>query len=167
MSVVAAAALVATHSAAMAQAAADAGNGITAALAVKELVSMGYAAKIDQDESSDPRISTTVDGFQWSVYFYDCANGSLEQRVCASFQFYSGYTVRTGFPLETINKWNTEKRYARAYTYVQRDKTTNARVEIDALVAGTSADPAKTFRAYFTKMKNSTDGFRKLIGASH
>ena len=89
------------------------------------------------------------------IVFYDCGTGALEQRNCESIQFYTGYTVPNGFPLATTSKWDTEKRYARAYTYVQRDKTTNARIEIDVLIAGTGTDPAKTFRAYFTKMENS------------
>ena len=79
---------------------------------------------------------------------------------------YSGYNVRNGFPLDAINKWNTEKRYAKAYTYVQRDKTNNARIEIDVRIADTGADPARTFRAYFTKMKSAAEGFRKAIGFS-
>jgi hypothetical protein len=142
----------------------DAGVRISAGLVVDELRDLGYAAKIDQDESGDPRVNTKVDGYDWSIYFYDCGPGALDARTCVSFQFYSGYTVAKTFPQQTVNKWNTEKRYAKAYTYVQRDGTNNARIEIDVLMEGTLADPKQTFRAYFTKMKNSADGFRKAIG---
>ncbi len=158
--------LVATHSVSMAQDSSKAGNGISAGLIASELRAMGYTARVDKDESGDPRVNTKVDGFEWQVYFYDCGTGEPEQRNCDSFQFYSGYNVRNGFPLDTINKWNTEKRYAKAYTYVQRDKTNNARIEIDVRIADTGADPARAFRAYYTKMKSAAEGFRKAIGFS-
>ena len=137
---------------------------ISAGLVVNELRAMGYSAKIDQDESGDPRVNTKVDGYDWSVYFYDCGSGPLGERTCISFQFYSGYNVAKSFPQQTINKWNIEKRYAKAYTYVQRDGTNNARIEVDVLMEGTQADPRQTFRAYFTKMKNSAEAFRDTIG---
>jgi hypothetical protein len=142
----------------------EAGNRISAGLVADELRELGYSAKIDQDDSGDPRVNTKVDGYNWSVYFYECGSGALEARTCVSFQFYSGYTVAKTFPLQTINKWNTDKRYAKAYSYMQRDGTNNARIEIDVLMEGTQADPKQTFRAYFTKMKNSAEGFRKAIG---
>jgi len=60
--------------------------------------------------------------------------------------------------------WNRENRYAKAHTFIQKDKRNNARIEIDVLVAGTQADPAQTFRAYFTKMKNAAGKFRNVVG---
>ncbi len=156
----------AAKSASTAQDSPNANDGISARLIAGELQALGYPATIDKDGGGDPLVTTTVDGFRWSIVFYDCGTGALEQRNCDSIQFYTGYSVPNGFPVATTNKWDTEKRYARAYTYVQRDKTTNARIEIDVLIAGTGADPAKTFRAYFTKMKNSAEGFRTLIGCS-
>jgi hypothetical protein len=46
------------------------------------------------------------------------------------------------------------------------DRTNNARIEIDVLIADTLADPAKTFLAYFDKMKNQAEAFRKFVGCS-
>jgi hypothetical protein len=137
---------------------------ISASVIAHELEAMSFTAKIDQDDTGDPRVTTKVDGFEWSIYFYDCASGVLAERGCASYQFYTGYIVPASFPLTTINKWNTEKRYAKAYSYVQRDHSNNARIELDVLLAGTGADPAKSFRANFVKMRNAAEGFRKAIG---
>jgi hypothetical protein len=143
----------------------DANDRITAGFIAQQLRAMGLPANIDKDPSGDPRVGTKVDGYDWSIYFYDCTAGSdLGNRGCISYQFYSGYVVPAIFPLATINKWNTEKRYAKAYLQVQHDKTTNARLEIDVLVSGTGADPSRTFQAYFKKMKDTTDAFRKAIG---
>ena len=149
---------------ALGQTAADGSERITAGIVAHELEAMNLSAKTDQDESSDPRVTTKVDGYNWSIYFYDCGTGPLEERGCTSYQFYSGYQVSTNFPLATINKWNTEKRYAKAYTSLQRDKTTNARIEIDVLLAGTGADPGRSFRANFAKMRNAAENFRQAIG---
>jgi hypothetical protein len=153
-------------SAAYAQNTSDANDYIAAGFIAEQLRAMGLPARIDKDDSGDPRVNTKVDGHDWSIYFYDCAAGDdLEKRSCQSYQFYSGYLVPNSFPLATLNKWNTEKRYLKAYLYQQRDRTYSAHIEIDVLVNGTGADPARTFQAYFTKMKNDSEEFRKAIGA--
>ena len=139
-------------------------QSISASLVVAELKSLGHSADIDKDDSGDPRINTKVDGYAWSVYMYDCEAGVLQERQCTSFQFYSGYSRPKATPLQTINKWNIEERYAKAYNYVQKDGKFSSRIEIDVLVRGTDADPAKTFRLYFDRMKKKAIDFRKVIG---
>jgi len=141
-------------------------QSISASLIVAELKALGHSADIDKDESGDPRVNTKVDGYAWSVYMYDCDAGTLQDRQCTSFQFYSGYTPSKTTPLQTINKWNTEERYAKAYNYVLKGGKVSSRIEIDVLVRGTNADPAKTFRLYFERMKKKAIDFRKAIGFS-
>ena len=106
----------------------------------------------------------TIDGYDWSIYFYDCAPGARDDRQCVSYQFYSGYTLKQAVSPDVINKWNTEQRYAKAYTYVQRNGSHSARIEIDVRSAGTGADPARTFRIYFDIMKDKAAEFRKTVG---
>jgi hypothetical protein len=161
---VAASALIVSASASRGEEASGASGAISAGIVATQLQALGYAAKINSDKSGDPRVKATVDGFAWDIFFYSCDNGPLEQRGCASFQFYTGYTVPNDFSPQTINKWNTDKRYAKAYTFVKHDGKNDARIEIDVLIAGTLADPAKTFRAYFVKMKTAAENFRKVIG---
>ena len=139
-------------------------QSISASLIVAELKALGYSADVDKDESGDPRINTKIDGYAWSVYMYDCDAGVLQDRQCTSFQFYSGYSRPKATPLQTINKWNVEERYAKAYNYVQKDGKFNSRIEIDVLLRGTDADPAKTFRLHFERMKKKAIDFRKAIG---
>lgn len=159
----AAAALMVTASVSLAE---ETSGAISASVVASQLQALGYTAKINSDKSGDPRVKATVDGFAWDIFFYDCGSGPLDQRGCASFQFYTGYTVPNDFPLQTINKWNTDKRFAKAYSYVKHDGKNDARIEVDVLIAGTLADPAKTFRAYFVKMKNGAENFRKAIGCA-
>src|SRR5215510_5698332 len=131
---------------------------ISASLIVAELKALGYSADIDKDDSCDPRINTKVDGYDWSVYMYECDDsGALPDRQCGSFQFYSGYTPSKTTPLQTINKWNTEERYAKAYNYVLKGGKVSSRIEIDVIVRGTDINPAKTFRNYFEVMQKKAN----------
>lgn len=137
---------------------------ITAAVIVKELEALGYSSTVDIDDSGDPRVNATIDGYDWSIYFYECASGARDDRQCVSYQFYSGYTLSSAVAPDVINKWNTQQRYAKAYTYVQRNGSHSARIEIDVRSAGTGADPGRTFRIYFNIMKDKAALFRKTVG---
>lgn len=145
-------------------AAAPTGDHISAAIIVRELKGLGIAATVDTDDSGDPRVTMTVDGYEWSIYFYGCAPGARDERACTSYQFYSGYTLAQPLAADIINRWNTQQRYARAYTYVQRNGRHSARIEIDVRSAGTGADPGRTFRQHFEIMRDKSVQFRKTIG---
>lgn len=149
---------------AAAPAAAPSTDRITAAIIVRELKALGHSADVDTDDSGDPRVNMSIDGYDWSIYFYDCAAGARDDRQCVSYQFYSGYTLKQPASPDVINKWNTEQRYAKAYTYVQRNGSHSARIEIDVRAAGTGADPARTFRIHFDIMKDKAAQFRKIVG---
>lgn len=141
-----------------------ANDRITAAIIVRELKALGHSSDVDTGDSGDPRVNMSIDGYDWSIYFYDCASGARDDRPCASYQFYSGYTVQRPVSQDIINKWNTDQRYAKAYTYVQRNGSDSARIEIDVCSAGTGADPGRTFRTYFNIMKDKAVQFRKTVG---
>ena len=143
-----------------------AGDRITAAIIVRELKALGHSATIDIDDSGDPRVNMSIDGHDWSIYFYDCAPGARDDRQCVSYQFYSGYPLKQPASPDVINKWNTQQRYAKAYTYVLRSGSHSARIEIDVRSAGTGADPGRTFRVYFNIMKDKAALFRKTVGHS-
>jgi hypothetical protein len=142
----------------------SANDRITAAIIVKELKALGYSSTVDTDDSGDPRVNMTIDGYNWSIYFYECTPGARDDRPCVSYQFYSGYTLSSAVAPDVINKWNTQQRYAKAYSYVQRNGSQSARIEIDVRSAGTGADPGRTFRIYFNIMKDKAALFRKAVG---
>ena len=136
---------------------------ITAAVAARELRAMNYTVEVATDTRGDPRLTTTVDGFKWAVFFYGCdKDGTLEERRCTSLQFFSGYTMNSPVSALTMNKWNAENRYTRSYTGTT-DGRSAARISMDVMFSGTGADPARMFRAYFSMMKHQTAEFRKLI----
>lgn len=140
---------------------------ITAALVMRELQAMGLPAELGTDTRGMPRVSTTVDGYKWAIFFYGCTPGASQaDRECVSLQFFSGYTMNAKIPMEKMNKWNTENRYARGYLFVNDDGRGGARIEVDAVFEGTGADPAMMFRAYFKIMKHQVGEFRRLINFS-
>jgi len=136
---------------------------VTAGVVARELRAMGYQVEVSAGTDGDPRIATTVDGYRWAVFFYGCAKeGDLEQRSCLSIQFFSGYTVSQPVSSFTMNKFNSENRYIRAYT-ATTSQGAAARISMDVMFGGTGADPAKNLRAHMTMMKHQTIQFRKLI----
>jgi hypothetical protein len=140
-----------------------ASDRITASIVARELRAMGYQVEVSAGSDGDPRVSTTVDGYKWAVFFYGCAKeGELEQRSCLSLQFFSGYSVQQPVSAFTMNKWNAENRYTRAYT-ATTDSGPAARLSMDVMFGNTGADPSKNFRSYFNMMKYQTTQFRKLV----
>jgi len=162
ISAMSALALMALHGNTFAQSK-GASDSVNAQFIIGELQKEGFVPKLDKDDDGEPRLTFKVDGYEWSIYFYACGPGATETRPCVSYQFYSGYTSNKAVPLEIINQWNTDKRYARAYNYVQKDGKTSSRIEIDVLSEGTQANKSETFLAFFQKMKEAAQDFRKQI----
>jgi hypothetical protein len=144
-------------------AAPGASDRVTAGIVARELRAMGYQVEVSAGSDGEPRISTTVDGYKWAVFFYGCAKeGEIEQRSCLSLQFFSGYSMQQPVSAFTMNKWNSENRYTRGYT-ATTDSGPAARLSMDVMFGNTGADPGRNFRAYFNMMKYQTTQFRKLI----
>lgn len=145
--------------------AAPANNGrITAGIAIRELRKLGLQPELATSDNGTPRLSFGVDGYRWAVLFYGCAAAERpDERPCTSLQFFAGYTMEKPIPLFTINKWNTEKRFARAYTFVSSDGKPGARIEVDVFFAAPGPDPGVSFRAYYDIMKIQAADFRKRI----
>jgi len=144
--------------------AAPANGRITAGIAIRELRKLGLQPELATSDDGTPRISFGVDGYRWAVLFYGCAAAERpDERPCTSLQFFSGYTMEKPIPLFTINKWNTEKRFARAYTFVSSDGKPGARIEVDVFFAVPGPDPGVSFRAYYDIMKIQAAEFRKRI----
>ncbi len=140
-----------------------ASDRITPGIVARELRAMGLTVEVTAGSDGDPNVSTTVDGYKWAVFFYGCAKeGELEQRSCLSLQFFSGYSVQQPVSSLTMNKWNAENRYTRAYT-ATTDSGPAARISMDVMFGNTGADAARNFRSHFDMMKYQTTQFRKLI----
>lgn len=142
---------------------APAGDRVSAGLVLRELRQSGASGEIGADSRGDPRIDAKVESYNWAVFFYGCdKQGALEDRLCNSLQFFSGYTMNSPISAVTTNKFNAENRFIRAYTAVV-DQRFAARISMDVMFAGTGADPTRSFRSHYSMMKLQTGEFRKLI----
>lgn len=92
----------------------------------------GYgSATLGEQSNGDPQITGKIAGVTYQVYFRNCTNGA----DCEDLNFYLGF-LDIKPTLESINDWNLNKRFSRAYL----DKDQDACVEMDLdLVKGVSA----------------------------
>jgi hypothetical protein len=74
-------------------------------------VAKGYgSATLDSQSNGDPKISGRIDGIPYQVYFMNCTDNT----ACQDVNFYAGFLDNKP-DLETINAWNREKRFGKAY----------------------------------------------------
>ena len=93
----------------------------------------GYgSATLTTQSNGDPQITGKINGISYQVYFRNCTNGEN----CEDLNFYLGF-LDLKPTLESINDWNFNKRFSRAYIDQDRD----ACVEMDLdLVKGVTAE---------------------------
>lgn len=96
---------------------------------VQALSASGYQAQLTKDNSGDPMIRSSSSGSGFLIYFYNCTSGA----ACATVQFHASYdtTTESAPSLETINKWNREQRFGRAYLDAQGDPAIEMDVDLD------------------------------------
>jgi hypothetical protein len=72
----------------------------------------GYgSATVQTDDVGDPQILGRIDGIRYTVSFYGCVNGAS----CTTLQFRAAWTNPGSATLETMNAWNQDKRFGKAY----------------------------------------------------
>ena len=71
----------------------------------------GYRAQLSTDDLGDPLIRSSSGGSDFLVYFYNCTDNT----DCRTVQFYAGYGQPNTATIETMNAWNTDNRFGRAY----------------------------------------------------
>ncbi|MDY6961645.1 MAG: YbjN domain-containing protein [Pseudomonadota bacterium] len=92
----------------------------------------GYGeATLAAQPNGDPLINGTMDGIRYQIYFRNCTAGA----DCEDINLYAGFSSQPS--LETINNWNRDKRFSRAYL----DETGDAVIEMDLdMVAGVTPE---------------------------
>lgn len=142
----------------------SASDRITAAKVLEQLRAMGFQGEIKADDKGDPRIVTMVDGYKWIIYFYGCdKEGAAENRTCSSLTLRTGLVVDQ-ITAESVNKWNTENRYARASTIIGDNGKTIVLLDLDYYMPE-GTDAVKAFNAHFELMRYQARSFRKHLDA--
>jgi hypothetical protein len=87
----------------------------------------GFPAEIGTDSVGDPMITSSVDGTNFRVYFYNCTNN----RECATVQFHSSYDFNEAPSFVTMNDFNKDQRFASAYLDKDSDPVVEMDVDLD------------------------------------
>lgn len=72
---------------------------------------MGYRAEMTTDSKGKPKIASSAEGVNFSIYFYGCDEKNLG---CDSIQLQAGFDFNKGLPDSVATDWNSRKRYAKA-----------------------------------------------------
>jgi hypothetical protein len=99
---------------------------ITKADLAKVFQDAGYRA--DVPTTGSPRILTGMSGYKVAIFLYSCDGDN----GCGSMEFSSSFTKSAKMTLSIVNKWNQEKRYAKAYL----DTDGDLNLEYDVSFAG-------------------------------
>ena len=122
---------------------------------VRAMQAAGYQAALDrEEESGSPMISSSSGGKNFAVFFYGCEKGAN----CTDLQFFAGWNgAKT--PLATINDFNVNHRYARAY--VSDDGAARVEMDVDVDYGGISD---RLFRDYLDVWASVMGKFQAQIG---
>lgn len=90
---------------------------------VSALQDAGYKAELTTDSGGDPMIKSSTGGDNFSIFFYGCT----DNKDCRTIQFYAGWSDPDNVSLRSMNDWNRDNRFGRAYMADDG----SARVEMD------------------------------------
>lgn len=134
-------------------------KSITPAQVADQLKALGYRAEIVEGQAARPFVRTGTGGHTVLILFYDCSGDS-----CGSVQFYVGYRKTPKFTLAFVDRWNSERRYGKAYL---NQTSGDLRFEYDLdLRGGVSAGIVKQALALFEGMLARLDDFIRAAPAA-
>lgn len=91
-------------------------------------------AEVDKDSTGDPLVTGEMGGTNYAVFFYGCTDGA----DCQTIQFYAYWVLNDGIDVDSLNTWNREKRFAKAYLDDEGDPTLEYDVNLYAGVSETN-----------------------------
>jgi hypothetical protein len=77
---------------------------------ILEIAKIYGDANAGTQSNGNPKIAGVIAGIPYQLYFMNCTDGTN----CEDVQFYSGF-LDVKPDLETINAWNRDKRFGKAY----------------------------------------------------
>ena len=80
----------------------DARNPDTVLTALQDL---GYRATLGSDSDGDPKVTSTIEAVNYTIFFYGCRDGLN----CESIQFAAAFDVPEVLTAAMMNDWNTTK----------------------------------------------------------
>lgn len=117
------------------------------------MLDYGLPVHRSNDSYGDPRIFSEIDGVRFSVYFYDC-----DEAACGSIQFIAGFDEGKVVDIPTINAWNREFRFAKAYV----DETGHALLEMDVNLASDGVG-RRNFKGHLDNWRETLAEFQNYL----
>ena len=121
---------------------------------VDALQTLGYRAQLGTDDNGDPQIQSTIDGSNYTIWFYGCANGA----ACTGISFSIAFDLPDGTDLETVNLWNRERIMGRAYLDDEQDPY------LDHFIVTFGGIEGETFDHIVANWSTSVADFKDRIG---
>lgn len=91
------------------------------------LQSTGYKPEMKKDSGGDPMILIDSQGYKMMVLFFGCKNNA----GCKSVSFYAATRKAKNIDLATVNKWNQQHRFGRAFLDSEGDPTLQLDIDLD------------------------------------
>jgi Putative bacterial sensory transduction regulator len=88
----------------------------------------GLPADIKKSDGQADYIESTHDGLKFLILFMNCND---DNKKCKTLQFYMGYNDAKDTPLDKLNSWNRDKRFARAYRDDEGDPVLEMDLDLD------------------------------------
>lgn len=84
------------------------------------LEAAGYSVEYTTDSDGEPKInSSTADGINFSIYFYDCTTGKFAE--CDTLQFRATFTLNSPLSSDQLNEFNRSWVFGKAYQFEDGD----------------------------------------------
>jgi hypothetical protein len=81
------------------------------AAVVAAMQEAGYKAVLKKSKEGESFIESAANGSPFTVQFYGCKDG----KDCGSLQFHSWYKKKPLYTVALVNRWNTDKRFLKAF----------------------------------------------------
>ena len=113
----------------------------------------GLQIRRSDAEDGSPMLQSNIDGIDFYVNFYDCA------QVCGAVQFTAGFDLDEAMPMEMANLWNRDHRFGKVYL----DRSGDPFVEMDIGLAGEGIgrvnflDALDTWRVILSEFRDFID----------
>ncbi|WP_341502328.1 YbjN domain-containing protein [Gallaecimonas sp. GXIMD4217] len=116
-------------------------------------IAKGYgSAVLEKDSAGDPKIRGRIEGIGYSIFFYGCKDG----KSCDDIQFNAGWSG-TEVTLSDVNRWNSQKKFGKAFIDSEGDPILQMAVNIDHGVSEMNLED--TFNWWQVAMK----GFKQEV----
>lgn len=122
---------------------------------VAMLKARGLPADITAQEDGTPFIRSAHDAMPFVVGMMNCND---RKSACKTVQFYFGFSDRKGVSLEQLNRWNSTKRFVRAYRDSEGDPVLV--MDVDTDLGGV---PEAIFNENLDVWLNQMQAFRRFV----